>query len=181
MPARMAMGAALLIASACTSIPERPGNVVLIAPDDGADLVRQCSRQGPDDAAAFFTPSPREITAIETATMRALREARDAHEAYIAGAKGQVTAFSWPDDPSTYERQYVGYVSGGKRMIYGNFLPGGTGPASAHPLVVCDGGPRFFGVEYDSGENRVVRIAFNGGFGGPFLAPIEPGAQPKPR
>lgn len=173
---RLAAIATLALASACTASSARE-NVVLVAPSEGAQLIRQCSRSAPDTADAFFTPSPREITAIETAAMSALLAARDDHAEFRRNMeeRGIVTPFDWPDDPSAYQRQYVGYVADGRRMIYGNYLPAsGSDGNSAEPLIVCDGGPVFFGVEFDLETGNVMRIAFNGGLGGPMLGSIEP-------
>ena len=148
--------------------------VTLVAPADGGELMKQCSRYSPEGASNFFEPTPREITGIESAAMRTLRDARAKKGAVLSQAGVSPSPFDWPDDPSLYQRQYIGYVANGRRMIYGNYFPGGGATTPREPLTVCDGGPSFFGVEYDIDADKVVRIAFNGGRGGPFLEPIEP-------
>ena len=166
--------AALVLACAtagCATVPIARETVVLIEPAQGADLLRQCSRSGPLAGHSFFAPRPREITAVETASARALEAARHRYRDRPADA---LAAFAWPSDPSLYNRQYVGYVADGRRKIYGNFVPRTFGPSSARPTVICDGGPSLFGVEYDLLADRVDRIAFNAGLGGPFFEDIVP-------
>ena len=167
---RLAGAAPLALLAACAT-PNSLGseNVVLIEPAQGAALLAQCSRPGPTSSGSFFTPAPSDITALEGDLAALLLEERASYlrEGDPAGA------FGWPLDPSGYVRQYVGYESGGRRMIYGNFLPGDSASGPARPAVVCDGGPRFFGVEYDIAAQQVVRVAFNGGLGGPFYEPID--------
>jgi hypothetical protein len=33
------------------------------------------------------------------------------------------------------------------------------------PMIVCDGGPQFFGAEFDISAKRITRIDFNGSIG----------------
>ena len=47
-------------------------------------------------------------------------------------------------------------IRGGRRFLYGNFYPRSADEVSPdpdqwrrEPVMVCDGGPAFFGVEYD--------------------------------
>ena len=164
-----ALGLAL---AGCTTTAGSREAVTVVIPEQGGELVRQCSRTGPEGAHSFFTPRAREITAVETATAKALRGVSS--QDYISPRDSDLLAFDWPDDPSLYNRQYVGYVRDGRRKIYGNFVPTRFGPSSSEPVVVCDGGPSLFGVEFDILSGTVERIAFNGGRGGPFFPDIEP-------
>ncbi len=55
------------------------------------------------------------------------------------------------------------YLSDGRRKIYGNFAPLGIGIGNRRgPVMVCDGGPAFFGVEYDVERREITGLAFNG-------------------
>jgi hypothetical protein len=68
-------------------------------------------------------------------------------------------------EPNRYVRQYAAYSANGRAMIYGNFAPlsmGSGGRGATSPIIICDGGPSFFGVEYDVARKRITRIAFNG-------------------
>ncbi|MEE4200217.1 hypothetical protein [Erythrobacter sp.] len=163
---------AAIALAGCASLGSTREAVTLIAPADGPRLLAQCSRPGPEGATDFFTLAPAEVTAIETATMAALRGAQERLGGQVEGVRP--SPFDWPGDPSLYDRQYVGYSIGERRFAYGNFLPSSGENSAGEPVIVCDGGPAFFGAEYDLTGNRLVRIAFNGGLGGPFLDPIEP-------
>ena len=77
----------------------------------------------------------------------------------------------WSRAPDGWQRQYVGILRGGRRFVYGNFIPREVGQQSADPdqwrrapTQICDGGPAFFGVEYDVAARRFTHFAFNGGF-----------------
>ena len=165
--------------AACTTMSGDASRerVALVDPARGAALLEQCSRTGPDVSSVegYFEPSAQDITALETGAMAALARSRDEYRPEQAQYAGDYLAFDWPDNPGLYVRQYVGYRIAGRRHVYGNFLPvqSGTFPTS-EPAIVCDGGPQFFGVEYDLDAGRLVRIAFNGGLGGPFLDAITP-------
>jgi hypothetical protein len=67
---------------------------------------------------------------------------------------------------SDYRRQYIGTMRGGRRFIYGNFYPAlhGLPDSDRHraPVVVCDGGPSFFGAEYDVESGTITHLALNG-------------------
>ena len=63
----------------------------------------------------------------------------------------------------THRRQYVGLVRGGRRYVYGSFYPDSIdGPPSYVIEVVCDGGPTYFGVEFDLSRHAFTQLAFNG-------------------
>jgi hypothetical protein len=64
--------------------------------------MRQCSRPAPRDVGSFWTPSPAEIAALE----QRLPE-------FLLKADPEIKL---PD----YYRQYVGIVSGGRKLIYLN-------------------------------------------------------------
>ena len=65
-----------------------------------------------------------------------------------------------------WRRQYVGIVRGGKRFLYGNFFPVHDASEQptwrSRPVIVCDGGPVFFGVEMEMATGRITHLAFNG-------------------
>ena len=53
-------------------------------------------------------------------------------------------------------------ASGGKVAALGRDDP--TGRWRHDVVMICDGGPTFFGVEYDIPARRFTQFAFNGGF-----------------
>jgi hypothetical protein len=107
--------------------------------------------------------------------MRLLRNRADEYARLLPVSDGiEPSPFDWPNDPSLYARQYIGYYEDGRRMIYGNYYPAQFRSDPGEPLVLCDGGYTLFGVEYDLDSRTVRRIAFDGSMGGPVLPPIEP-------
>ena len=67
--------------------------------------------------------------------------------------------------PNGLARQYVGVVRDGRRFIYGNFFPRGMYSDNRWReslIVICDGGPDFFGIEYDVERKEFSHLAFNG-------------------
>ena len=166
LPQYAALALAALSLPSCSTMGTITERAVLIDPAEGATLLAQCSRPGPTRAAEYFTPSTREVTAIETAVARTLDANRASYEA------GASLAFDWPRDPSLYNRQYVGFVVDGQRKIYGNFVPARVATSSDRPVLICDGGPDLFGVQFDIATGEVERIDFDGRRGGPGIAPI---------
>ncbi|MET0361951.1 MAG: hypothetical protein ABW048_09405, partial [Sphingobium sp.] len=96
---------------------------------------------------------PADIVRLETALPAALHRSRAlAGDPAVAGLAG-------------WRRQYVGIVRKGRHYLYGNFFPaqaGGSGEWRLEPVVVCDGGARFFGVEMDVKTGKITHLAFNG-------------------
>jgi hypothetical protein len=88
--------------------------------------------------------------------------------AALQGRSGQ--GVDWSSFPGAWLGQYVGLIRGGRRYIYGNFVPGSTRESYAtlgsrdesRALTVCDGGPAFFGADYDVEARGISHLAFNG-------------------
>ncbi|NIQ00298.1 MAG: hypothetical protein GWM98_07570, partial [Nitrospinaceae bacterium] len=67
-------------------------------------------------------------------------------------------------------RQYAGLVMDGQRFLYLNFFnksyAGGNLGASREwrfePVMICDGGPDFWGLEFDLEKQRFQNPRFNG-------------------
>lgn len=118
-------------------------------------LVRQCSRAGPRSVTGAWSPSPSQIRDLELRLPNAISKQRK-HD----GRSMDVV------------RQYAGFISSGRKIIYVNALPR-RDTESQMPdeppedwkhkaLVMCDGGPQFFGVEYDPQTKAFSNFAFNG-------------------
>lgn len=143
----------------------------VLTPDAGRKILDQCSRSTPSLVTRFWTPSSDVIAEMEAQLPMVL-----------SNLKGQYESLD-----STYYRQYVGLVHlNGKRTIFVNAfdrkfiaslnrmraqVANGNRSSSADtvtwrkdPIVVCDGGERFWGIEYDPeqqsfGQLRVNRVA----------------------
>lgn len=90
-------------------------------------------------------------------------------EAILPGAlaaEQRARAMSFSDLLNKWQRQYVGIVRGGKRYVYGNYFPVSDINERVEwrlkPMIVCDGGARFFGAEFDVAAGRMTRLDFNG-------------------
>lgn len=121
-------------------------------------MLRQCSRRSPPAGEATWQPAAADIVALEAALPAALA----ANHAPGSPDGSRLNA--------DWLRQYVGLLRGGRRFIYGNFFPREAGPVPgepdrwrSQPVIVCDGGPSFFGVEYDVEAGRIMQVDFNGG------------------
>ena len=144
------------VAAACASAPVVPDAAAILPGEMAAELLRQCSRDAPPPGESTWQPTWSDIARFEAALPRAL--AADPESLGIVDFH----------PTGAWVRQYVGLVRGGRRFIYGNFAPrfrAGSGiPAMdpSRPIMICDGGPVFFGAEYDVEARRVTHLAFNG-------------------
>lgn len=72
----------------------------------------------------------------------------------------------WSGQFADYYFQYGALVRGGKRLIYINALPKSERDRRQvwrrGPEVVCDGGPNFWGVEFNPSTNQFQNASFNG-------------------
>lgn len=162
-----ALGPILLLAgTACAADEFAEANldpkIRLIAPEQGELLLRQCSRGTPPRGERYFRPRAAEIVRFETALQAAL-DANPQFQGEIGWrrSQGAVVRTSVRQD---WGRDVVGIVRGGRQFIYGNYypfsedMPGGRD----QPVIVCDGGPAFFGAEFDIEEGTISHLAFNG-------------------
>jgi hypothetical protein len=125
---------------------------VILDVKEAKAVVTQCSRESPENAGRFWQPSPEEIELLESRLSSYLKEQSD------SGA--QV-----PPSNTQYLRQYVGFFKGRERFIYGNFYPRRADPLKPDQnkaYVICDGGPKNWGVEYDPKAKKFSKLRLNG-------------------
>jgi hypothetical protein len=158
-----------LIASACSPAPSstQPGSpdaviasvstfaadsAVVFAGDKALELAEPCSRPAPGPIDSAWTPSEADIAAMEPAL-----------SAYLAE---QLSAAQETAGADAYLRQYGGLVIDGRRVIVVNGFrrdaAGDLGTWRDFPMIICDGGPIMFGVEYDPAAGAFANFAFNG-------------------
>lgn len=134
-----------------------PADAAILPGAMARTLLGQCSRATPALGESTWQPGETDILALEAALPAALR-------AQPPRSGGSELARA----PEGWRRQYVGIVRGGRRFVYGSFFPteatrhGEPGRWRREPMIVCDGGPAFFGVEYDVDAGRIVHLAYNG-------------------
>jgi hypothetical protein len=137
----------LFAASVSTRADTLPSNCAVLPVSSSAAALKQCSRSTPQHVTEFWTPSTPEVLAADQRLPALLRAS--GHKIDLA---------------KSY-RQYVGFISGGKRFIYINALP-----ATRHSpqdwrsaaFVICDGGDAFWGVEFDPSDATFHNLQFNG-------------------
>jgi len=150
----------LLLLAACGAAPADPAlpaDATIMPAGAVAGLLSQCSRAAPPPGEATWQPTGADIAALEAALPAALR------------AEHEAAGHDWSRFPADWRRQYGGIVRGGRRFVYGNFYPrhiddGRDDPNRwrREPVMVCDGGAAFFGVEYDVAARRFTHFGFNG-------------------
>ena len=151
--AALMLAATLSIGAA--SEDKGPGGIAILDASQIKMILHQCSRSVPLAGEASWKPPARDIARLEAALPAALDKARTTWARELTGA------------PTGWIRQYVGIVRKGHRYIYGNFVPD-QGFAEerrwrSEPVVICDGGAAFFGVEYDVNAGTFSHLDFNGG------------------
>ena len=144
------------------------GKAVLISPHAtiligkaALPLFKPCSRAAPEHISSYWTPTAADIRQLE----------RD--------VPGFLKTKHLPA-PSLMKhdyRQYAGFVQNGHRLIYVNGFPddaadvfakGKTATRADHvrwqyqAIVACDGGPSFYGMEYDPQTRQFQHLLFNG-------------------
>jgi len=153
---------AIAAAGALAADPLNPAWGTIFAGEKARALMHQCSRGSPGPVGGTWTPSEADIAALEPALAKLLDE--------------QLAKRRFPGSAAEYYRQYGGLVIAGRRMIYvngfhkyliarrgnsGELLP----PAEtwrSQAVMICDGGPIVFGVEYDPATAGFVHFSFNG-------------------
>ena len=133
-----------------------PFGIVLVG-DEAQGALLPCSRVGPANIGVDGTwvPTWTDIHHLEQ------------------GVGGFLATFG-DDAPSQpldqYRRQYVGFVRDGRRLIYASFFPRdecigypeGRYCWQLRPITVCDGGDRYFGVEFDPKARSFSEYSTNG-------------------
>jgi len=73
-----------------------------------------------------------------------------------------------PPSGQAYHRQYIGLTINSEQFIYGNFYPASAvsdfwkDKQAKLALVVCDGGPAFWGIVFRVSTKSFEEIRFNG-------------------
>ena len=141
----------LLICSC--AVADVRGDTAILPGAAVSEILDQCSRDSPAAGEATWRPEWQDVLRLEAALPAAVTASPERRDLIV----GQL--------PTGWKRQYVGILRNGERFIYGNFYPVRSGIEEgriAEPLIICDGGPAYFGVEYDLKAGRISHLAFNG-------------------
>jgi hypothetical protein len=136
---------------------------VVLPAQAGTAVLCQCSRASAGPASRYWTPAPDDIAQLESRLTAYVRANAHPHM-----PKQWLTL-------SENLRQYLGVERSGRKLIYVNFLGVNVFSLIRRPFhrpaierawrstafVMCDGGPDYFGVEYDVAARVFTRIDFN--------------------
>jgi hypothetical protein len=109
----------------------------------------------PKTEGKYWLPTASDITELESGLTTRL-ELRD--------SRGQPV----PPKFQQFQRQYIGFVRNGERLIYGNFSsiyddkPWHQWSFLERPTIVCDGGRHFWGIIYNAKTREFEEPQFNG-------------------
>lgn len=120
---------------------EKLGYIEVLRGGEISSVLEQCSRSTPEKGSSTWFPSIDQIKIMEKALLPVLRSRQP--------------NVNWTNFSDDWGRRYIGIVRGRHHYIYGDYAPHGLGP-------VCDGGPAFFGAEWDVEASKFTHIAFNG-------------------
>jgi hypothetical protein len=109
----------------------------ILAPDHASYLLDQCTRNTPKAVVSYWLPSSADIDNLE----RRL-------PVYLSKSAKPLDG--------EYTGTYIGIVTKGRKLIYGNFSP------RLGPEMVCDGGRQFWGIVFDPSNNSFSDLEFNG-------------------
>jgi hypothetical protein len=97
-----------------------------------------------------WTPSGQQITQLETK----LRAQFSRLEFFPVKPEGPLERLA---------RQYAGFISGGRKIIFVSFFPKDVGMDwRSKAVVICDGGPSFWSVEFEVDGSRFVNARVGG-------------------
>jgi hypothetical protein len=142
-------------------------------------MLSQCSRDEVTKGDSYFIASEADIARMETAlTEKLTAQGYFAKHQEVMQNQLVIDKFIPEENYKAYvvtlqngwRREYLGIVRNGVRSIYGNYAMRRTPPYPADfdmslPTGVCDGGPVFFGAEYDLDSGAIGHLAFNGAYG----------------
>jgi hypothetical protein len=109
----------------------------ILVPGHGEYVLDQCSRNTPKGITSYWQPSSTDIDTLEQKLLFDLSESKKPPNGRYTGT-------------------YLGIHTDGKKLIYANYSPAGG------PEMVCDGGPRFWGVVFNPRTSEFSDLEFNG-------------------
>lgn len=121
----------------------------VLPPSLGQRLLHPCSRNAPKTKLSFWQPKGSELDELERALEPYLLSlAREGKELPPAGS---------------YDRQYIGIVVGGRKLVYGNFFPPTFREFEpAHRVIdTCDPGPKLWGIVFDPASKKFSKLSFS--------------------
>lgn len=148
--------------SSCTSKPDLPPGIQIVAGSEAEQMLKQCSRDAPENGDGVWQPTLSDVRQFELQLKAELPRQIDGVSWALPSDRDRLQKF-----PAGFWREYVGITRQGRQYIYGNFGPVVAVDAAPMkgPTMICDGGPVFFGAEFDTYSHSVSHLAFNGPLG----------------
>jgi hypothetical protein len=125
---------------------------VILPLSQGNNVLKQCSRVTPEHVTRFWQPSKTDIEQLEKDITGYLYQR-------------EISNQTIPYLNLQYARQYIGLELNGERLIYGNFLPYDksiTRDSLKVVSMICDDGPKWWGVSYNRTTQTFQDLAFDG-------------------
>ncbi|MCA9592692.1 MAG: hypothetical protein KC776_05255 [Myxococcales bacterium] len=129
------------------SSPTAPANAserYIVPVERGAEFFRGHY----EDAGQYFEPTNAQVRAFEDHLADFLQSSKDPGAGALAAKLHR------------YRRQFVGVVTDGKRLVFGNFFCSDV-PATT-PVIVDDGGDCYFNVFFDPTTGAFSKLIING-------------------
>jgi len=129
------------------SFPMQGRNILPLS--EGKRLLHPCSRPAPKHVSVYWEPTEKDIDELDKRILPYLTSIAQ-------------SGLALPPAES-YDRQYVGIVVKGKKLIYVNLFPPGFRQYDpAHEVIdICDGGPRHWGLVFDPKNKTFSDLSFS--------------------
>jgi hypothetical protein len=145
------LAAVLLSIAFCGALSQENRRWVILPESEVKSIRSFCSRSAPSDIEGSWTPTTKDIEALES------------HLSNLSKPDSAQKRFSI-EHPERFYRQYLGILIKGRKLIYLNAFSGPYLPKSwlAKMVIVCDGGVDSWGVVYDLGIEEFSDLHVNG-------------------
>ena len=133
---------------------------------EGEKLIKQCSRSSPENIEGFFKLSERDIDVVSEHFERIYK----LRSRQCCNAKGRVVRVGRVGNLEEYIFQFTGVIIKEKKHLYINAfdreeLDFILKDYDWHKIavIICDGGPSYWGVLFNLEKKKFHKLAMNGG------------------
>lgn len=135
---------------------------VVLSPEEAIKVAHQCSRISPGPLQGTWQPTASQIKKLEMELPAEFRRASQAQTRFLEIKN--LTEEESERRLAHYVRQYAGLTVGTRNIIYVNAvqIEPAEEPWRTKAVLICDGGPSAFGVEYNPSTGAFSNFAFNG-------------------
>jgi hypothetical protein len=148
MTSRVLLTLGIVLCVATSFAKEQPSSAVAMKLEAFKDGFRLCHRFGPTGITGYWEVAQTEVERVDRALLVHLER---------SGLQKKLGV-----SPSLSRRQYLGLVSHRRRIIYINSFPNSFGGGRIDPtrqfVEDCEGGNRFWGIEYDPQKDSFLNL-----------------------